>query len=239
MTRTRLSVIAAGAILMLGGAACSSTGGLGGATPTPTPVAQCPVGKWRSTQVAASASAAGITATAQGGSDAKVTIDDDGTVRAVFSGMRPIEFTAQVAGAQVKGEIVYGGNVDGKVDLSATATNSGSSGSMTVSPGTPATTDTSPSGSDRSGAWQPVGTVDWGNLRLTVRLSEPVSATILNNVKISEVTGAQTTQAGDAVDLQPLLRQGEYRCDGNDTLIITPSGSGPTVTWTFQRQGNA
>jgi hypothetical protein len=237
MKKIRLSVIAASAIIMLGGAACSSGQEPGdGATPTPTALAQCPVGKWRSTQIASSGSGAGVTVTAQGGSDAKVTIDDDGTVRAVFSGMRPIEFTAQVAGAQVKGEIVYGGNLDGKVDLSATATGPSSTGSPTASPSVPATTGTSPSGMAGTGAWKPVGNVDWGNLRLTVRLSQPVSATILNNVKISEVTGAQTTQAGDAVDLQPLLREGEYRCDGNDTLIITPHGTGPTVTWTFERQ---
>lgn len=232
MTRTRLSVMAAGAVLLLGGAACGTDNGAGGgAAPTPTSAAQCPVGKWRSTEVASSGSGAGVTVTARGGSDAKVTIDDDGTVRAVFSGMKPIEFTAQVAGAQVKGEIVYGGNLDGKVDLSATG---GSTGSMTPSSGGAATTG--PAGSGATGAWRPVGNVDWGNLRLTVRISEPVGATILNNVKISEITGAQTTQAGDAVDLQPLLREGEYRCDGNDTLIITPHGSGPTVTWTFERQ---
>ncbi|MGE5829482.1 MAG: hypothetical protein ACM30G_14150 [Micromonosporaceae bacterium] len=234
-TRARLSVIAAGAILLLSGAACSSdNGGGAGATPTPTSAAQCPVGKWRSTEVSSSGSGLGVTVTAHGGSDAKVTIGDDGAVRAIFSGMRPIEFTAQVAGAQVKGEIVYGGNLDGKVDL--TATNSGSTGGMTASPSGAATTAASPSGSGASAAWQPVGDVDWSSLRLTVRLSEPVSATILNNVKISEVTGAQTTQAGGAVDLQPLLRDGEYRCDGNDTLVITPHGNGPTVTWTFKRQ---
>jgi hypothetical protein len=223
MTRTRLSVIAAGAMLMLGGAACNSTGGLGGASPTPTPAAQCPIGKWRSTQVESSGSTAGVTVTAQGGSGVKVTIDHDGAVHANFSGMQPVGFTAQVAGAQVKGEIRYGGDLDGKVDLSGTAT-----GSATGSAGS----------SGRTGPWQPIGDINWGGLRLTVRVSEPVDATILNNVRISEVTGSQTTQAGGAVDLQPLLRQGDYRCDGNDTLIITPSGNGPTITWTFQRNGN-
>src|SRR5262245_40344766 len=129
MTKTRLSLIAAGAILMLGGAACNSTGGLGGSTPTPTKVAQCPIGNWRSTQVEASASAAGAAVTAQGGSGVKMTIDEDGAVHANFSGMQPIDIAAQAGGVQVKGDIRYGNTVDGKVDLSGTATATGSASS--------------------------------------------------------------------------------------------------------------
>src|SRR5262245_29973445 len=139
MTRSRLSLIAAFAILMLGGAACGSTGGLGGATSTPTAVASCPLGKWRSTQVTADGTAVGVAVTAQGGEGVKMTVGDDGAVHAIFSGMQPIGFTAQVAGSQVKGEIRYGGDLDGKVELSSSGS---ATGNMTASP----TTDPNPPG---------------------------------------------------------------------------------------------
>jgi len=56
-------------------------------------------------------------------------------------------------------------------------------------------------------------------------------------VKVSQVTGSQTSQAGDAVDLQPLLRPGTYQCNGQNSLVITTTtaGSGPTVTWSLTR----
>lgn len=263
MSRLRRNVLAAGAILILGVAACNTNDRNGGGTqPTPTPVAQCPVGDWRSTQVAASASVVGVTITAQGGSGVKMTIAADGAVHADVTGMQPIGFSAQAAAAQVKGEFLYQGSIDGKVNLSgATATTSGgpTPGTASPTPGvttsttspaatpTPAMTGASPGATTSpgsSGVWQPVGEVKWGDLRLTVRVTEPMRVTVIDNVRISDVTGAQTSQAGNAVDIQPLLRPGQYRCDGNDTLVITPSGGtpsggtpsgGPTITWTFQR----
>ena len=77
--------------------------------------------------------------------------------------------------------------------------------------------------------------MQWGDLRLTIRLTEPVAITIVDNLAISQITGDQTTRVGNAVDLQPLLREGTYRCDGNDTLIVTSRSGGPNVTWTMQR----
>jgi len=53
---------------------------------------------------------------------------------------------------------------------------------------------------------------------------------------VSDVTGAQTAQFGNAVDLQPLLREGTYQCGSdNNTLTITTSGTNPTVVWSLSR----
>jgi hypothetical protein len=63
-----------------------------------------------------------------------------------------------------------------------------------------------------------------------------VTSTLIDNVKIGDVTGAQSAQIGNVLDLQPTLHSGEYRCGGNDTLTLTPSGgAGPMVVWTFAR----
>src|SRR5262249_22856006 len=146
-------------------------------------------------------------------------------------------------------EITYGGSTDGTVDLKATAPASSStatplaSGSASGSPagastptGTPAGSPTgSAAGSGKSGAWHPTGTVNVAALRITVKVTQPVAATILDNAKVSDVTGNQTTQVGNSVDLQPLLREGTYRCGtDNNTLTITTS-SAPTVVWSLTR----
>jgi hypothetical protein len=238
------------AALGLALAGCASGGGAAQPTPTPTPTpaAACPAGDWRSSGVSASAATGGATLALQGGSGVSLTVGADGAVQADFAGMQPIAFTGQVAGAQVTGELVYQGPTSGTVRLDgagATASPEAPAGpDATATPGTtgPATTgtptpggatSTPAAGAGASGPWSPSGPVTWGDLRITVRLTAPVNVTIVDNVKVSDVTRDQTTQAGDAVDLQPLLREGQYRCEG-ENLIITLSG-GPGITWTFAR----
>jgi hypothetical protein len=198
--------------------------------------------------VATGGSAVGVTVTAQGGSGVRLTVAPDGAVTVDFSAMQPIIYTADVAGAQVTGEYRYQGTVTGAVVLPGTGMSSATPTPGTVSPApTPLATPTTgaaptstptPTGTPgppgTTGAWTPTGTVSLDNLRLTVKVTAPVSATVVDNVNIGQVTGAQRTQAGNAVDLQPLLRAGQYTCSG-DTLTVVPSDSGPTVTWTLRR----
>jgi len=68
-------------------------------------------------------------------------------------------------------------------------------------------------------------------------VTKPLAATVADHVKLSDITNGQTAQAGNVVDLQPLLRPGTYRCDGSANLTITPSTSdgGPSLVWTFAR----
>jgi hypothetical protein len=233
--------------LALGITACAS--GQNTETPTtpsasPTPPAECPVGTWQSTQVASGGAAGAASVTAQGGSGVRLTVAPDGAVTVDFSAMQPVVYTASLAGAQLKGEYQYAGTMSGAVTLPGAMP----SGAATPTPGTvspaPATPGATPTtgampttpagGPGTSGPWQPAGTVNIDALKITVRVTEPVAATVVDNVAIGQVTGAQRTQAGNAIDLQPLLRAGQYTCSG-DTLTVVPSESGPTVTWTLQR----
>jgi hypothetical protein len=84
------------------------------------------------------------------------------------------------------------------------------------------------------GTWQPAGDVTWDGLRLTLKLTEPLNQTLLDNARIGGVTGNQTSQAGNTVDLKPVLRPGTYTC-GDGTLTIRPEAGPATVTWVFQR----
>jgi len=245
----RRTVLPALALLALGGlAACTTGPGSPSATPTPTAAAAppCPVGDWRSTGVTANANVIGTTITFDGGADVKTTIGTDGAVKADFTGMKPVNFNTTLSGSQIGGEITYAGPVTGKVALNGS---SGSS-STTTTPATTATTtattaatttstaSAAPTGSAAAGGspWTPVGAVNFADLKLTVKLTKPVPLTIVDGVKLGDVNTSQNAQAGNVIDLQPLLRNGTYRCNGNDTLVITPtSGSGPTVVWTFTR----
>jgi hypothetical protein len=232
---------AAFAIVALGLAGCASGGTTSPtATPTPTPTTPaCPFGDWQSTQVTASAATGGATLTLQGGSGVALTVGQDGAVQADFTGMQPIAFTGQAGGVQATGELTYSGPIRGSVPLGSGSTTASPSGTSTGTGSTPATspsTSAGAAGAAGGSPWQPSGPVDVENLMVTVKLTAPLAATVLNNVKVSDVTGAQTTQIGSAVDLQPLLRSGQYRCDGANLVIdLSTAASAPPVTWTFAR----
>jgi hypothetical protein len=209
------------AALALALTACTSGGGTGTTTPTPSPTvaAACPYGDWHSTQVTASGDAAGATFSLQGGSDVTLALAPDGAVNADFTPMQPITFTAQVAATEARGEFRYIGPVTGILNVTssnpATATPTGGTGT--------------------TGPWQPVGQVNFADLRATVKVTAPVNAMIADNVKLGDITGNQSTQIGNAVDLQPLLRAGQYTCNGDQLTVALSSGTAPTVTWTFAR----
>jgi hypothetical protein len=231
--------------------ACTTGGGTGTSTPTPSPTvatAVCPYGDWRSTQVTASGSAVGVTLALQGGSGVTMTVAQDGATNADFTAMQPITFTAQVVNTEARGEFRYLGPISGMMNVAgtggaSTATPGGATASPSASPGsTPspspgtATPTAGPTGgTGTTGPWQPVGQINFADLRATIKVTAPVSATIADNVKLSEITGNQTTQVGNAVDLQPLLRAGQYTCSGDQLTVVLSSGNTPTVTWTFAR----
>jgi hypothetical protein len=182
-----------------------------------------------------------VTLTLSGGSGVKVTIGADGKVMADFSGMQPATFSTQLGTTPVTGEITYQGTTDGTVDLTGTASPSPTGSSPSGSAGLPATATATPSssptsgGSGKSGPWNPTGTVNVSSLQVTVKVTQPIASTLINGLKVSDVTGAQTSQTGNAIDLQPLLRPGTYQCQSEKTLVITTSGSGPVLTWTLSR----
>jgi len=126
-----------------------------------------------------------------------------------FSGSRPLDFTGQVAGHTIRGQAAYDGAVRG-----------------TVLFGQP--------DSAGKGTWTPSGQVIWDDLKATVKLTEPISVTLLDNARISDFTGDKSTQAGGAVDVQPVLRAGSYTCAG-DTLRVRTEQNGPQMEWTFTR----
>jgi hypothetical protein len=239
------------AALTLALAACTTGGGTSTPTPTPSPTvaAACPYGDWSSTQVAASGSAVGVTLTMQGGSGVTLTVAPDGAANADFTAMQPITFTAQVANTEAKGEFRYLGPISGMLNLTGSGGATPSPGGATAtlspspspgsapspSPGSASPTAGPTGGTGTSGPWQPVGQVNFADLRATIKVTAPVSATIADNVKLSEITGAQTTQVGNAVDLQPLLRAGQYTCSGDQLTVVLSGGTAPTVTWTFAR----
>ncbi|MGE5156172.1 MAG: hypothetical protein ACM3JP_01605 [Betaproteobacteria bacterium] len=238
-TLRRAPIVLAG-LLLAAAAGCTTSSGTGSgpsATPTPT-IPPCPVGSWQSTGVAANATAAGVTLTLDGGSGVKVTVGADGKVMADFSGMQPATFSTQVAATPVKGEVSYLGTTSGMIDLSGTSspTPSGSAGTSSGPTATPLSTGTpTSSASGKSGSWNPTGAADVSGLQVTVKLTAPIASTLIDKLKVSDITDAQKNQTGNAIDLQPILRAGTYQCQDENTLVITTSGNGPALTWTLKR----
>jgi hypothetical protein len=182
-----------------------------------------------------------VAVTVDGGSAVLVTIGNDGKVKADFSGMQPVTFAAQIVTTQIRGEVTYKGSTDGMVDLNAPSPTTSSTTALPGSPSASASsaTTTTPAGpataAGKSGGWHPTGKVNVSGLTITVKLTQPVATTVLNDVKVTDVTGTQTTQVAGAVDLQPLLRDGAYRCGGETTLVITTSGTAPALVWSLTR----
>ena len=170
---------------------------------------QCVVGKWSATGVDAEGGFGKASGTISGGTGATMNVGADGMTEVGFSGSRPLDFSAEVAGATVRGQAQYNGTVRGSVQFG-------------------------PEGSDNRGAWTPQGQITWDALKATVKLTEPISVTLLDNAEISDFTGDKATQAGGAVDVQPVLRSGTYTCNG-DTLQVRTEQNGPTMEWTFTR----
>src|SRR5262245_4356256 len=108
----------------------------------------CVVGSWKGTGMSRSGSVAGATITASGGGGFTVTISGDGKTTVDFGGMQPIDFTSMIGGTNIKGTYTHGGKVTGTVRATPT--------------------------SDTKGTWEPVGTVDWSTLTITVDLTSPM-----------------------------------------------------------------
>jgi hypothetical protein len=205
----------------------STPGGTGTATaPAAGPVVQCVVGNWRSTGANAVARSGGASATLTGGAGVAVAISETGAVTIDFSTMQPAEFTAQVAGTQVRGTFVYAGKATGTIHTGEAATPSASAT-------TPSASATSGDASATSGSWEPVPPVDWGDVRVTVDLTQPVRGRPFDNVRIGEVIGNGVDQTGGVVDVNPVFGRGGYECRG-DMLVITPEAQGG-IGWTLAR----
>jgi hypothetical protein len=177
------------------------------------PVASCVVGKWRSTALTAEGASRRNNVSAQltGGAGISVTIGQTGKTDIDFSGMDPVNFSAKVAGADVRGTFTYAGTAAGQISTGAAPTG----------------TSASPA---PSGSWEPVGDLNWEATRLTLDLTEPVQARPFDNTPIGKYVGSQS---GNAVDIDPIFDRGTYTC-GGDTLTITPDKDAD-IPWTLKR----
>jgi hypothetical protein len=190
----------------------SPTGGSGSAA-AGGPVASCVVGNWRSTALTAEGASKRNNVSAQltGGAGISVKIGQAGATTIDFSSMQPVNFSAKVAGADVRGSFTYAGTASGQISTGTAPT------------GTTATP--APSGS-----WAPVGDLNWDATTLTLDLTAPVQARPFDNTPIGKYVGSQT---GNAVDIDPIFDRGTYTCSG-DTLTITPDKDAD-IPWTLKK----
>jgi hypothetical protein len=240
------------AALGLAVAGCTDDSTGGGATPGVTatttapaggPVASCVTGDWRTTGASGRADAGSISAEIDGGSGIKLNVGQDGATTIDFTGMEPTTFSVDVAGTAVRGQFTYAGTATGTIQTTGgtaspgataapepTATAAAPGVTATAAPGATATPGT---GDVTSGTWEPVGTVDWDDIRVTIELTSPIEAKPLDNARLGDYAGDSADQTGNVVDVDPLLGAGEYECRG-DTLVLTPDDDGG-ITWTLAR----
>lgn len=225
-------------------AAGPATGTTASATPAPTVSGKAPgcmVGTWRTTQVSGNASGGGASGSITGGSGATVTIGEAGQVRADFNGMQPLSFTAEVAGNEVAGSATYSGQGTATINASSTSTSA-----ATTAPATPATAPvptaspsataatTGPAPAAEEGTWEPVGNIDWSALRVTVELTKPVEARLLDNAPIGDYINDAAERSGQAIETDPILGAGAYSCQGS-TLILKGDTDNDGLTWTLTK----
>jgi hypothetical protein len=229
------------------GASGPTTGTTTSAAPEPTvsgTASGCMVGTWRTTQVSGRAASAAASGSISGGSGATVTIGQNGQVRADFNGMQPLSFTVDVAGNPVVGTATYGGQGTATINASATG---GTAPATPITPATPATVPAptaspsatatataAPAATAEEGTWEPVGKIDWSALRLTLELSKPVEARLLENAPIGDYVNDAANQSGQAIETDPILGAGAYSCQGS-TLTLKGDTANDGLTWTLTK----
>jgi hypothetical protein len=165
----------------------------------------CVAGKWRAT------GATGRFGTASGrvsgGTGATMSVGADGSTELGFAGSEPLTFSAEAAGATVRGQALYSGSMHASVVFEPTGKG--------------------------AGRWQPRDATE-NSLRVTVKLIEPFSVTLLDNAGLGQLTGGELPGPTDALDAMPVFRGGTYTCAA-DTLRIRTEQNGPDLAWTFTR----
>jgi hypothetical protein len=217
ISRAALLAVAA---LALGVAGCDSSTDTPGASGSTSPTAAattastgsgtsgaCVVGTWKSTGFTGSFDQAGTTGTINGGAGYTLVVAPDGATTVDFAGMSPVQFAAKVSGTDVKGSFTYGGKVVGAVKLPASGT---------------------------SGNWEPTGTSDFKALTVKLSLTAPV-ALDLPSQSIADLAGMSQVQVGSAIDAQPVLKNGTYKCEGNTLTLGPPAGTTVGGTWAYQK----
>jgi hypothetical protein len=226
MTGKAMLVAAAALGIALTGCTSSSTGGSTGGSPqagssggantsgggsnsgsTSGAAASCLVGTWKSTGIDGKLTGNGMNGTLAGGGGVGLTIAADGKTTANFDTMQPVTFTFTVVQQEVKGSFTYGGKVNGTVK-------------------TP---------TDATGTWEPVGTVDFNTLTVTVDIANPAAVRVADKLPLSQFAGTGATDTGNAVDAQPILKKSAYKCSDNRLELSPPAGTPGVGTWVWTK----
>jgi hypothetical protein len=171
------------------------------------PVAKCVVGEWTSAQVGLQAGGPAASASLSGGSGIIVRVDPSGKTEVDFTVMDPARFSASAGEAALTGQFRYSGHAVGRIRT----------GDAT----------------SRTGPWEPVGTADFSDVRITVDLSDPVMVRAFENVPITPLI-AGDHQAGGAVEADPMLSRAQYQCGSNTLTLSKADGSG--LMWQLSRK---
>ncbi|MDT5030911.1 MAG: hypothetical protein QOC94_1082 [Actinoplanes sp.] len=206
---TSFTAMASGdAYLGLSGGAVAGTATLAGlslADFCAKPTTPCLVGRWTSVGFAIT----GGKIVEHGGAGVTMHIDPQGKATVVYTGMSPVTFSSRISNPPTAGHFTFSGSVTGSVKLPSTA----------------ATT----------GPWEQVTSSGAGNIRVDVKITEPISYH-LGPISVSSLAGAAAGGGGGAI-AGPQVTSGTWRCAG-DTLVSTPPlTSVAQGTWTLNRTG--
>jgi hypothetical protein len=165
------------------------------------------VGDWTSAQIALQTDSQAGKAGLSGGGGVIVRVSSSGQTDVDFALMEPGRFSASNGEATIAGQFRYLGHASGRIRTGdATST---------------------------SGSWEPVGKVDFSDVRITVELSDPIKARVFENVPLSALVPGDPNSGG-AVEADPLLGRSQYRCGSNTLSLSRADGTG--LTWELSRK---
>ena len=174
-------------------------------------VADCVRGNWESTGVTVERQAKDDFQV-DGGGGVSLMIEDNGHATLDFARMHRVTFSGTKHDTEVQGFVEFRGEATGTVSTTEHSENSGTIKAEDV---------------------------NWGDVELTVALTEPFSSRPLDRVRVDELRQLAQSHGHNGMH-RPTLTEATYTC-GDDTLTLASTvqdqrhNDHPKLTWTFER----
>jgi len=68
-----------------------------------------------------------------------------------------------------------------------------------------------------------------------IAIESPTAVRVAENLPLAQFAGTGSTDTGNAVDAQPILKRSAYKCSGNKLELSPPAGTPGVGTWVWTK----